>query len=168
MASALKKLSLQEIKFLTAYSDTGNASEAARQAGYSKTNAANTSSQLLKRAHMQDALEELQDQFIEELLMTKRRVFQLLSNLASFDPLDVFTETGNLKEMRDIPKDARMAIACIEIEDRSSLEDFVTVKKIKLIERTKSLDMLMRKLGAYEEDNKQKSVTIRVGYGEEE
>lgn len=165
MPSALKLLNPQEIKFLTHYAESGNASEAARKAGYSEKNAGNTASLLLKRKHITAALDELKEQLIDELITTRRRVLQRVSWMAFADPGELFTENGVLRPMKDIPPELRACIAGIEIEDRSGEDDFVTVVKIKLVDRTKPLDQLMRHFGLYEIDNKQKGpVVLKVGY----
>jgi hypothetical protein len=41
-------------------------------------------------------------------------------------------------------------------------ETIGTIKKIKLNDKNKALDMLMRHLGGYEVDNKQKATTVQL------
>lgn len=168
MSSCLKKLTVREIKFLTLYAETDNATQAAKDAGYPEAGAAVQASRLLKEKRVVDALNEIKDQYIEVLIATKERVIRELSRMAFADPAQLFTDTGVLRHIDDIPRDLRSAIAAIKIEDRSGADDFVTVIEVKLIDRTKSLDMLCKRLGVYELDNKQKAATIRVGYGKDE
>jgi hypothetical protein len=164
MASALKRCSIQEIKFLQHYVEHGNGSAAARHALYSEKNAGNTASLLLKKRHMIAALDELQEHEIEVLINTKNRVIAKLTSLLNVDIRDAYDSGGLLLPVNEMPKDVAEAIVGFEVEDGSAAEAFVTTKKIKFVNPLEVVRDAMKFHGLFEQDNKQKSAVIRVGF----
>lgn len=66
-----KKLSIKQLKFVDAYALSGNASDAARQAGYSSGSAKVTASRLLTKTNVSEALSVRQAEYAAELQITK-------------------------------------------------------------------------------------------------
>ena len=168
MASALKQCSVQEIRFLQHYVEHNNATAAAKHAGYSERNAGNTASLLLKKAHMVAALDELRDHEIEVLINTKNRVVAKLTALLNVDIRDAYDRDGFLLPVNEMPPDVAAAIVGFEVDDRSAEEAYVTTKKIKLVNPLEVVRDAMKFHGLFEQDNKQKSAVIRVGFSNDQ
>ncbi len=69
--------------------------------------------------------------------------------LVQFDIRDLYDDQGNIKNIRDMPRDVARSLSSIEVEElfSGSAEDrqvVGTTKKIKLIDRLKSIEMLGR------------------------
>lgn len=82
------------------------------------------------------------------------------ARIAYADPLELYNDDGSSKPLSEMSKDARAAIASIDIEKRVSgtgddAEVFI-VKKIKLHSKTAALESIGRALGVFEKDNRQK------------
>jgi Terminase small subunit len=71
----MARLTDQQLDFVTKFTSVpgaiGNASEAARQAGYSARSAAEIGRQLLEKAHVQDAIREANQRLISGQIATK-------------------------------------------------------------------------------------------------
>lgn len=85
-------------------------------------------------------------------------VVQQLAKLAMFDVRKLWDDNGNLKLPKDWPDDIAAAVAGVDVFEEfqgPEQEHIGNTKKVKLLDRTKALDMLMKHLGGYEKDNKQ-------------
>lgn len=69
--TATSTLTLKQQRFVDAYALSGNASEAARQAGYSEGSAKVTASRLLTKTNVSAALAARQAEYVAELEITK-------------------------------------------------------------------------------------------------
>lgn len=143
-------------------------SACAMRAGYDEIQARYVAPALLKRQDVVQAINEGRAQVRQVIAQTTgielARVVQLLAELASFDPADCYDPDGRLLPLHEMPRAARMAIEGIDTEEmfesggRGNPRVHVgDVRKIKWGKRTTSLDMLMRHLGGYELDNRQKT-----------
>lgn len=87
-----KALTKQEKDFLNEYVRTGNATQSAISAGYSKKTASSTASKRLKKAKIRLAYEEMTASTEEEHIMTAREAMITLTKIATGEEL----ETENL------------------------------------------------------------------------
>jgi phage terminase small subunit len=91
------------------------------------------------------------------------RVLAELSKIAFADPGELYGENGELKNPKQMTANMRAALMGIDISEINvGGETIGTIKKIKLNDKNKALDMLMRHLGGYEVDNKQKATTVQL------
>lgn len=143
-------------------------SACAIRAGWDELQARYVAPALLQRQDIVQAINAGRDTVRNVIAQTTgielARVVQLLADLASFDPADCYDPDGRLLPIHEMPKAARMAIEGIDTEEmyesggRGNPRVHVgDVRKIKWGKRTTSLDMLMRHLGGYELDNRQKT-----------
>ena len=93
--------------------------------------------------------------------VTIERVVKEFARLAFSSPRAMFNEDGSPKQITDLPDAEASALAGFEVLEQfeGSGQDRVFVgylKKFKLSDRKGYLDMLMKHLGGYEQDNKQK------------
>jgi phage terminase small subunit len=150
-------LSMRQHRFVTAYFSENTIQDAAIAAGY-KPNTARTmaprwldvsSSDFKPKTHAailkrQKAISEAHFLHIDELVAD-------LIKVAFADLLDfVDPETGNFRDIESIPKDARR---CIDVFEKSKSEDGKFKIRLKLRSKDQAIDMLMKFLGAYEQQN---------------
>lgn len=89
-------------------------------------------------------------------------VLTVLADIIRFDPKEMYDENGNLLQINKMPKRARMCIQAFDVSEFQSADGPVTItKKVKNYDKLSSVDKLMKHLGGYENDNKQKS-TISI------
>lgn len=161
------KLTPKQKRFCEEYVIDLNATQAAIRSGYSKKTASVIAEQVLRKLEVQNYISELKNQIAERNQITIDECVQLLANIARLDILDLFNEEGGLKRIHDIPKEARTAIASIESEQ---LFDYVdgekipagVLKKIRTISKEGAIDKLLKHLGGYEKDNRQKQINFNL------
>ncbi|MEM7485047.1 MAG: terminase small subunit [Bacteroidota bacterium] len=143
-------------------------SEAAIRAGYNPKRAKQHAYELMQEQEVKDYIEKLQDELSERSKITVDECVEILSKLARFDIAELYQEDGELKPIHEIDFDSRLSLEGVDVESRSSLgsedEGFVrsTVKKVKLSNRKQAIDMLMKHLGGYREDNSQKQPNVTM------
>ena len=90
-------------------------------------------------------------------------VLSIMADNLRIDPAPLFNDDGSMKNIKDIPKKARMALADIETNElRFGKEVVGEIKKVKFNSRTQIMDMFMKHLGGYEKDNKQQQDNITI------
>ena len=75
--------------------------------------------------------------------LNAERLMEEISHAALFDPLELFSEDGTLKDLRDVPESARRAIAqfkVAEFSDRESGRRGV-MKEVKLVSKGNALTL---------------------------
>lgn len=123
-----------------------NATNACQKAGYgsSPSSAASHGSRLLRNINIQRRIKELNEQRQIATGVTPEFVLQELMKLATVDIADCYDESGNLLNIKQIPKATRAAMNGIDVfEDK---EGFGSTKKVKLYDKTKALEMIGRHL----------------------
>jgi len=120
-------------------------------------------SNLLKRPKVRARVDYLLAEKAKRTGITADRVVKEIACIAFFDPAQVFDDEGRLLTLTKIPESARRAIAGIKIKRLPSKgqdaepEELV---EIKLAPKSPSHDQLMKHVGGYKEDNKQKSLLL--------
>lgn len=142
-----------------------NATQAAIRAGYSENTASETGYENLRKPQIADRIAELRSEITQRNNITIDEVVGTIAKLARFDIADLYDEDGQMKNIHDIPEDARLNIEGLDTEEvRSQGALLGTIKKVKTGSRRQALDMLMKHLGGYEQDNSQKqAVVVLVG-----
>lgn len=93
-------------------------------------------------------------------VVTLERTLAELAKVAFIDPSLMYGENGELLAPHQMPINVRAAIAGI---DTIELPGGVgNVKKVKLVDKSRALDMLMKHTGGYEQDNKQKAARLMI------
>ncbi|MGO1702431.1 MAG: terminase small subunit [Lactobacillus helveticus] len=164
---AKAKLTNKQELFCQEYMKTGNKSEAYRRA-YDASNMSENSinvnaSKMNNNAKVALRIKELQKEVSERNKITVDECVSLLASMARFDIADLYDTAGNLKPIHDIPKDTRLVIESIDTDEITAAgKKTVEVKKLKLSNRRANIIELMKHLGGYNEDNKQKEVSINL------
>lgn len=157
----MNNLTPKQKRFCEEYVIDLNGTQAAIRAGYSKNTANRIASENLSKLDIQNYIKELQKDIQERNKITINECVQLFASMARFDIADLFNEDGGLKNIHDIPKESRLSISALESEELFEFEDGKKIpvgllKKIKTTDRKGVIVELMKHLGGYEKDNKQR------------
>jgi phage terminase small subunit len=152
-----KKLTPKEAKFVEEYLIDLNAAGAARRAGYSEKTATVIGYENLTKPHIQDALQVARQEISVKSGITPEMVLKARANIAFFDIAECYTQDGMLKNIHDIPKEARLALAGLESEELftgrgADREQIGQTKKVKVWDKNKALDALDKHFGLYNAD----------------
>lgn len=152
---------LRRKHFAEAYiANGGNATEAAKIAGYSEKTAHVKGAQLLKEVKVQEAISSRAEATAKNYEITTDVVIKSISQELHFDPAKLYTEDGKLKQITELDEDTRMALTAIEFEQFGSPEAPVFVRKLKWASKNNAREQAMKHLGMFERDNKQKGMGL--------
>ena len=166
-------LTPKQEKFCIEYLKTGNATAAYRHAFTTdrmKPETVNRSAkELLDNHKIAARIEALRKPVVEKTQLTLERVIVENMNVAFFDIRTILDDDGAVKPVSEWPAAAGAAISSMEVLEQyeGSGKDRVFVgylKKIKLVDKGGALDRLMKHLGGYEQDNKQKGNALQDFY----
>lgn len=152
--------------FVAEYLKDRNASQAAIRAGYSREAAGQAGYSTLKKPHVRAAIDAANDELMEQAKriagLTLERLTLEVARGAFFDPRRLTDEDGRPKALHELDDDTASAIAGIELEEvfegRGEDRRHVgRIHKFKLVDRKAFVDMGLRVIGGYKEDNKQQN-----------
>lgn len=136
--------------------------KAAGRAGFRSKNLSHRAWSLKQRPEIARAIEIGQQEMSERVEVKQDKILQEYLNVGFCDIAECFDESGNLKNIHDIPKAIRMAISGIDVIEQFSGdgEDRTVslVKKIRFWDKLKALDALGRHLGLFNADESRKPV----------
>jgi phage terminase small subunit len=161
----MKKLTQKQENFCIAYIETGIASEAYRRAYNTERmkdkQVWEEACKLLKRPNVTQRVKELREEAKDRAMVTLERVIEELAVIAFVDPIDIFDDAGNVLPLSHMKESARRAIGGIKRRTVTgqSIEETV---EAKLLNKLDALEKLMRHLGGYEQDNRQKQDQIII------
>lgn len=101
-------------------------------------------------------------------MCTAETVIAEISKVAFASVQHFYNEGGDLKKMAELDPDVAATLGAIETEHIGGEGGMVIVKKVKLLDKVKALDMLAKHFNLYEADNKSKAVNVKIGYGKED
>lgn len=147
--------------FVEAYiANGGNATEAAKKAGYSAKTAYSQGGRLLKDVEIQRAIAERSKQVAKKYELTTDLVVKSIVQELTFDPAKLYQAGGQLKDITELDEDTRMALASVEFEQLGSQDAPVFVRKYKWAARQGAREQAMKHLGMFEKDNEQKASAL--------
>ena len=111
---------------------------------------------LLTNADIQNYISEKMKKREERTEVTQDMIINELAKIAFLDISNLYNENGGLKKIQDIDENTRRAISSLETfeefegygEDREKVGD---TKKVKLIDKTKALELLGKHLGMFKD-----------------
>lgn len=114
------------------------------------------SSRMLRNVKVQEYISERMKQREQRTEITQDMVIKELAKIAFLDIRKLYTENGQLKNIADIDSDTAGAISQLETleeydgygDDREKIGD---TQKVKLLNKTKALELLGRHLGMFKE-----------------
>lgn len=137
-------LNIRQLKFAQAYATDGHAERAAIAAGYKASSAKVTASRLLTNVDVQAEIMRCHKELHERTGVDAAWLLTELADLALMDPLEIFDERGDLRELKDMSVRARKSIAGLEVEARYDDDGNLIghVRKIKLLSRLRVLELV--------------------------
>lgn len=146
----------KQARFVAEYLIDLNATEAAKRCGYSPKTAHVQGSRLLTNAEVAAAVAEGQAKRLQTAELSAVRVLEEMRRLAFFDVADIFDTDGTLRPIHEIPKEARAAIAGIEVaranfDKTDGKKSDEWLHKVKLASKDRALEMLGKHFGLLEE-----------------
>jgi len=114
------------------------------------------SSRMLRNVKVQEYISEKQKEIEKRTEVTQDMVIKELAKIAFLDIRKLYTENGQLKNVADIDSDTAGAISSLETleeyegygDDREKIGD---TQKVKLLDKTKALELLGKHLGMFKE-----------------
>ena len=111
-------------------------------------------SKLLRNTKVQEYISRKQKQIEKRTEVTQDRVIKELAKIAFLDIRKLYTDNGQLKNVADLDSDTAGAISSLETleeydgygDDREKIGD---TQKVKLLDKTKALELLGRHLGIF-------------------
>jgi phage terminase small subunit len=146
-AAAAKRMKRRA--FAEAYARHGIGARAAREAGYEERRASVTAAGLLRDPETLAYIHELQEARRKKLDVTPERLTRALARVAFADIGDLFTESGDLRPIHDIPEDARRAISGLDVEESGGdgEKPLIRTRKIRNNDRVRALELLAKMHG---------------------
>lgn len=160
----MARLSEKQERFCNEYLIDFHVTNATIRAGYPPKSAAAVGSKLLKNAKISARIAQLRAAASAKTGVSLERNLDQLGAMAFADPAEMYNpDTGELLPVTQMPAHIRRAIMSIEV-DEINVNGIVLgqTKKIKLSDRNKAADMIMRHLGEYKKDNAQKQTNVTV------
>ena len=160
-----KELTQKQETFCLAYIETGNASEAYRRAycaaKMKPETIASRASELLAERKVTGRVAELRQAASDKAVVSEARVIEELARIGLFDPGQLFADDGSLLPVKKMAPEVRAAIASVEVEELfdgtgKGRKRIGYVRKVKLWDKNSAADKLLRHLGSYEKDNRQR------------
>lgn len=134
--------------FVAQYLIHGNATLAAKDAGYSETSAHVTGARLLKMPKVAAAIAAARARQVEKLELTADRVLLEFMRLAYFDPGKLYDQNGKRIPVGELDEDTRRAVAAVE----DGIKDGARFQRVKMADKGSNLAWLAKHLKLFGDD----------------
>lgn len=149
-----RTLTPKQARFVDEYLVDLNATQAAIRAGYSAKTARAIGYENLTRPNIALAIEAKRKELAAAVGITRERVLTEMAKLAFSDLRQLYNEDGSLKHPHEWPEGAAGSVAGIDFEtvrsgrpDEDGVVERTQVAKVKLWDKGKQLENLLRHLG---------------------
>lgn len=139
---AKPKLTAKQEMFCLEYLIDLNATQAAIRAGYSEKTAKEISCENLTKPNIQQRIQGLKAKRADSVAVDAKYVLKRLKQIDELDVLDILDNTGNVKAIRDWPKEWRTSISGLDVQDMLSGDTESIIKKIKWPDKLRNLELL--------------------------
>ena len=124
-------------------------------------------SKLLRNTKVKEYIAQKQTKIQKRTEITQDRVLKELAKIAFGDIRKLYTENGALRNIIDLEDDIAGAISGVETfeeyEGRGADREYIgDTKKVKMIDKTKALELIGKHLGMFKETN----ININTNYEE--
>jgi phage terminase small subunit len=151
--------------FAQAYiANGGNASEAAKAAGYSPKTAGVQGHRLLKDVQVQRLIAASAEDLAKKYELTADRVVRSIVQEINFDPANLFDQHGRMKTVSEMDEDTRAALVGVEVTEEvvtrgRSKTPIGTLRtaKVKWVPKQSAREQAMKHLGMFKADNVQRN-----------
>lgn len=118
----------------------------------------------LNHPYTQEYLKQRTDKVAAKADITQERVLTEIARIGLFDARKLFTPEGEPIAIQELDDDTAAAIAGVKVRrvmGEDGEDGLSTIIEYKIADKNSSLEKLMRYLGAYEKDNKQKAKSLQ-------
>lgn len=124
-------------------------------------------SRLLTIVDIQNYISEKQTEIEKRTEITQDMVIQELANIAFLDIRKLYNESGGLKNVQDIDEKTVRAISSLETLEEydgygENREQIGNTQKVKLLDKTKALELLGKHLGMFSDVNVNMKNAVQV------
>ena len=150
MPATSGKLTPKQARFVAEYLVDLNGTQAAIRAGYAPKTANRTASDLLSKSDISALISERKAKQLEKADLTATRVLEEIRRLSFADLRTLFDEQGNLRPIHELTAEQAACIASLEVVKRNLTAGdghTDTVIKLKVWDKTRSLEMLAKHFG---------------------
>lgn len=153
------KLTPKQERFVQEYLVDLNATAAAKRAGYSAKNADKIGSELLGKTRVSEAIQKAIQERSQRTEITQDMVIQELAKLGFFDIRKLFDKDGKPLDISKLDDDIAAALVGLDVQDISDNDgNYIGfLKKYKMADKIKALELLGKHLGAWEHQDKQQT-----------
>lgn len=153
------KLTPKQERFVQEYLVDLNATAAAIRAGYSRKTANRIASENLSKPDIQTAIQEAKQARSQRTEITQDMVIQELAKLGFFDIRKLFDKDGKPLDISKLDDDTAAALVGLDVQDVSDSDgNYVGfIKKYKMADKIKALELLGKHLGTWEHQDKQQA-----------
>ena len=155
-------LTPKQERFVQEYLVDLNATAAAKRAGYSEKTAGEQAARLLTNVKIQLAIQEAQKLLRNRTEITQDMVIRETAKLAFFDIRKMFDKDGKPLDISNLDDDTAAALVGLDVQDvyefNNDEKQFIGyVKKYKMADKLKALELLGKRFGTWEPQNKQQT-----------
>jgi phage terminase small subunit len=137
----------RQLKFVEEYLVDLNATQAAIRAGYAAQSAGQYGHDLLRKPHVQAAIEAEQKKLTQESGVTHRKLIEEAARLAFSDIRKVFTKDGALVAIHELDDATAAAISSVKVVTTGRGEEVEYVREIRLWDKNSAIEKLIKHLG---------------------
>lgn len=152
-------LTQKQRQFVEQYLIDANATQAAIRAGYSPKGANVAAHNLLQLPHVRAAVLRAQDKRAKAVGVEAEAVLREVARIGLADPRRLFDALGKSALPHELGDDIAAAVASIEIEHHAETGKVKTVR-YRLFDKNSALEKLMKHMGMFERDNRQRGDPI--------
>lgn len=161
------KLTVKQEKFCQEYIKSGNKTEAYRLAYSTKNMKPSTVNrkafELFTDGKVTARIQQLEEEIAERNKVTIDELIKSLAEMVRFDIGDFYDDNGQFLPVKQMPKRARMMIESLDVQEFFGDGKVVGhVKKVRTVKKLDAIEKLMRHLGGYEVDNRQKESVVKI------
>jgi phage terminase small subunit len=145
----MAKLNLKQKKFVAEYTKTGNATQAAIKAGYSKKSARMIGPENLQKPYIAAEIDKTVTRITEKAELKAADVLAEIRKLAFVNLSHAYNTDGSLMLPHEMPEDVQAALSSLESDEifvghGINKKKIGATKKIKLSDKVRSLEMLAK------------------------
>ena len=137
----------RQAAFVREYLIDLNGTQAAIRAGYSKRSASGIAIRLLRKNHVQAAIQAAMDARAKRLELSADNVLEEIRRVAFCDPRQFFRADGSLVPIPELSAEAAAALAGMDVEEVGGGDrPLIRTKKIRLVSKVAALEMAAKHL----------------------
>lgn len=146
-------LTPKQKRFVAEYLVDLNATAAAKRAGYNQKTAYSIGQENLKKPEIQSAIQEARTERQKRTEITQDMVLLEIAKLAFFDVRKMFDKNGKPLDISELDDDTAAALVGLDVQDIKDADSgyfLGYVKKYKMADKLKALELLGKHVGAFD------------------